>query len=718
MTTKAKVPERIKRVLGALPEAGQPPDRTSSPFETVVPAADGFVERDGVRTYYAVWGEGALTIVFSPIYSIVHMGLLKATVPYLCRYFRVVTIDQRGGGRSDRPTDPAAYSIEHYYADMLAVIDHLQLDRLCMVGISSSAMLAIRFAAEQPERVSHLITVGGEYEWGAFDPPPEVHPYVQGMRNDYTSHIDNFFNALFPEPHSTKQYEDGLLYAWSTTGETLALATAGWAGNDVREHTARVTAPTLIIHGTLDQHVSYESGVELHKLIPHSQMLTIEGGAHGPEARDPVVFNRAIRDFVGAPPKDRTWTRAMSRPRRALFLSSPIGLGHVQRDVAIARAIRKLAPDLQIDWFTVNPATTYLEREGERVHPITKYLANESHHFEHVAGEHDLSAFFGLRTMDEIMANNFMTFSDLMEAEHFDLVIGDEAWDVDYYYHENPELKRQPFVFLTDFIGMLPVEGDEREAFLCADRNADDLEHIGRFPYIRDSAIFIGNPDDVVEERFGPGLPVIREWTDRNFRYSGYTLPFDPQELADQEAMRAKLGYLQNETLVIAAVGGTSVGRHLLHKIAAAFPYMKQQLPNLHLVLVTGPRLAGEPFPDTPGLEVRAYVHNLYEHLACCDLALVQGGLSTCMELVATKRPFLCFPLRRHFEQMIHVQRRLRNYGADCALDYGEVTPEGLASVALDLVHKPVNYRAVETDGASRAARMIARVLEDSAAIR
>ena len=80
----------------------------------------------------------------------------------------------------------------------------------------------------------------------------------------------------------------------------------------------------------------------------------------------------------------------MSRKRRALFISSPIGLGHVQRDLAIARELRKLHPDLEIDWFTVDPAARYLEQEGERVHPITKRLANESRHFEHVAGEHDL----------------------------------------------------------------------------------------------------------------------------------------------------------------------------------------------------------------------------------------------------------------------------------------------------------------------------------------
>ena len=109
-------------------------------------------------------------------------------------------------------------------------------------------------------------------------------------------------------------------------------------------------------------------------------------------------------------------------------------------------------------------------------------------------------------------------------------MIGDEAWDVDYYYHENPELKRQPFVFLTDFVGCLPMEENEREAHLCADRNADDIEHVARFPYVRDAAIFVGNPDDVTEKPFGPGLPGIREWTDRNFSYAGYTLPFDPRD--------------------------------------------------------------------------------------------------------------------------------------------------------------------------------------------
>ena len=229
----------------------------------------------------------------------------------------------------------------------------------------------------------------------------------------------------------------------------------------------------------------------------------------------------------------------MARKRRALFVSSAIGLGHVQRDLAIAREMRKLQPDLEIDWFTVHPASTYLEREGERLHPITRAPGQRKPALRGQAGEHDLQAFFALRTMDEVMARNFLVFVDVLEAEHYDLVIGDEAWDVDYHYHENPELKRQPFVFLTDFVGCLPMEeGNEREAFLCADRNADDIEHVARYPWIRDRAIFVGNPEDVPELPFGPGLPIIRDWTRRNFAFTGYALPFDPQALADTEALR------------------------------------------------------------------------------------------------------------------------------------------------------------------------------------
>lgn len=707
-------PKDFDQIVGPLPEVGQKPTLDSYPFETARAVREGYVENDGVKCFYAVFGERGPWIAFAPIFQITHMQMLKAAVPYLSQHFRVITMDGRGNGRSDRPLDPAAHSFELYYRDFVAVLDAVGVERVAVIGISATTTTALRLAAEQPERVSHVVIAGGFAESLVDETrAARMRGHHERMKNDWAGYLHGFFSLSFSEPHSTKQFEDAVRYGWATTGDVVSLCRDGWQNIDVRDLARRIRCPTLVIHGDDDRNIPYAKGEAIHELVPNAQLLTIGGGGHLTAARDPVVFNRAVRDFVAGTPRTSTWTRAMSRKRRALFISSAIGLGHVQRDLAIARELRKLQPDLEIVWFTVDPASRYLEREGEQVHPITQRLANESKHFEHVAGEHDLSAFFALRTMDEIMINNFMTFSDLMEREHYDLVVGDEAWDVDYYYHENPELKRQPFVFLTDFVGCLPVEGDEREAHLCADRNADDIEHVARFPYVRDAAIFVGNSEDVVEDPFGPGLPSIRAWTDRNFDYAGYTLPFDPAAFADTEQLRSRLGYGRRERVVIAAVGGTGVGQHLLQKIAQSFPRMKRQVPELRMILVTGPRISPDIFPKIDGLEARPYVHKLFEHFACCDLALVQGGLSTCMELVATRRPFLSFPLQRHFEQRLHVRRRLANYGADRSIDYAGLTPEGLAEAALTALHAPVNYKSVETDGAARAARRIAQVMDN-----
>jgi len=708
-------PGSFEKVVGELPEPGRLPATEGYPFETVRPVRDGYVEREGVKSWYAVWGEAGPWIAFAPIFQITHTQMLKATVPYLSRHFRVVTMDGRGNGRSDRPQGQEAYSFEHYYKDFLAVLDAAGADRVAVVGISATTMTALRLAAEHPGRVSHVIVAGG-YAEARLEHPKFVERMrmeSERMQNDWPGYLDWFFSTVFTEPHSTKPFEDGVRYGWASTGEAVNWARNGWVGNDVRELARQVKCPTLVIHGDGDKRVPYAKGEEIRDLVPGAQLLSVAGGGHITAARDPVVFNRALRAFVEGPVRTGTWTRAMSRRRRALFISSPIGLGHVQRDLAIARELRKLQPDLEIDWFTVDPAARYLQQEGERLHPITARLANESRHFEGVAGEHDLHAFFALRTMDEVMVANFMTFSDLMDEQHYDLVIGDESWEVDYYYHENPELKRQPFVFLTDFVGCLPMESNEREVHLCADRNADDIEHVERFPYVRDAAIFVGNPEDVTEDPFGPGLPKIREWTDRNFAYSGYALPFDPHEYSDVEKIRTRLGYKPAEKIAIAAVGGTGVGKPLLDKIAQAFPRMKREVPELRLILVAGPRLSPDHFPKLQGLEVKPYVHNLFEHLACCDLALVQGGLSTTMELVATRRPFLSFPLQRHFEQCVHVRRRLANYGADRSVSYAGLTPDALAQQALEAMHAPVRYKSVETDGAARAARQIAQVLEN-----
>ncbi len=253
--------------------------------------------------------------------------------------------------------------------------------------------------------------------------------------------------------------------------------------------------------------------------------------------------------------------RAARRPKRALYISSPIGLGHALRDVAIAAELRRHHPDLQIDWLAQHPVTKVLEDRGERVHPASAWLANESAHVEDESAEHDLHAFQAIRRMDEILVNNFMVFNDVVTDEHYDLVIGDEAWDVDYFLHENPELKHFEFAWMTDFVGWLPMpDGGDHEAALTADYNAEMIEQRARYRRLRDRSIFVGDPDDIVPDSFGPDLPAIREWTEANFEFAGYVTGFDPAEFADRDALRAELGYRPDERVCIVTVGGSGVG--------------------------------------------------------------------------------------------------------------------------------------------------------------
>ena len=315
--------------------------------------------------------------------------------------------------------------------------------------------------------------------------------------------------------------------------------------------------------------------------------------------------------------------------------------------------------------------------------------------------------------MDEILVTNFMVFHDAIEDGEYDLVIGDEAWDVDYYLHENPELKRTAFAWLTDFVGWLPMPiGGDHEAFLTADYNAEMIEQIARFPRIRDRAIFVGDPDDIVPDDFGPGLPSIRDWTEHHYAFAGYVTGFDPSPLLERrEELRAELGYHHDERVVVVTVGGSGVGEALLRRVIAAFPIAAARIPGLRMIAVAGPRIDPAALGAPAGVDVRAFVPDLYRHLVACDLAVVQGGLTTTMELTAARRPFLYFPLANHFEQNRHVRHRLERYGAGRAMDYGTSDPDAVAAAMAEEIDRPIAYRPVDPDGARRAAELIAPLL-------
>jgi pimeloyl-ACP methyl ester carboxylesterase len=693
------------------------------------PERTGYVERAGVRSFYEVYGSGDPTVLLLPTWSIVQSRVWKMQIPYLARHCRVVTFDGRGNGRSDRPASPDAYAETEFAADAVAVLEATATERAFVVGSSLGAQRGLLLAAEHPELVAGVVLIGAAVPIGVqtdraaafvtFDQrQPEYEGWAKFNRHYWLEHyrdfLEFFFAQVFTEAHSTKQIEDCVGWGLETTPETLIATDAGPGLDEeaeVRELARRIHCPVLVVHGTEDAIRSHSSGAALAELLSGT-LLTLVGSGHAPHARDPVKVNLLLRAFVKPPGSPPGWTRARGRGRRALYVSSPIGLGHARRDIAIADELRRLDPDLEIDWLAQHPVTTILERRGERIHPASAELASEAAHMESESAGHALNAFQAIRRMDEIFVANFMVFLDLVREVPYDLWIGDEAWELDYYLHENPELKTAPFAWLTDFVGWLPMpEGGTDEERVTADYNAEMIEQVARYPRVRDRAVFIGEPRDIVPHGFGPGLPPIRDWTEQHYAFAGYVTGFDPAALPDRETLRRELGYRPEDRICIVTVGGSGVGGDLLRRVLESYPAAKGLVPELRIIAVAGPRIDPRTLPSGDGLEVRAYVHDLHLHLAACDVAVVQGGLATAMELTATGRPFLYFPLKHHFEQNLHVRYRLDGHGAGRCMDFERDGPDEIAAAIADEIASECRHQAVPPDGAARAAAVIAELL-------
>ncbi|MHA6784191.1 alpha/beta fold hydrolase [Pseudonocardia saturnea] len=695
------------------------------------PDEQGVVQRDGVRVGFDVFGSGQPTLMLLTSWTIVHSRQWKSQVPYLSRHFRVVTVEGRGNGRADRPDTAEAYSDREYVDDAVAVLDVLGIDRAFLVGLSLGGRHALQLAAWYPDRAAGVIAVGTALPRPlpvGFDEPRETYDgWEKANRHywqaDYPGWVAFFMSQVFTEPYSTKQREDGVGWGLETDARTLLLT--GRPGVDrvsaeEAEATCRsVRCPVLVVHGDEDAIVPYGTGVELVRWTG-GELVTLHGGGHAPTMRDPVRINLLIREFVertaGVPRAHVVWSRPLDRRRRVLVVSSPIGLGHVRRDLAIAAELRERVDGLEIEWLTQDPVTRVLAEAGERVHPASRLLASESGHFESEAGEHDLHAFQALRRMDEIMVANFHVFDEVVSEDRYDLWVADEGWEIDQFLFDNPELKRAPYVWVADFVGAQPMpDGGAAEAALTADWNAERVTRMRRRPRLRDRSVFVGNPGDLVTAPLGPGLPSTREFARERYAFAGYVT--GSAVPADRDALRAELGYRPDERVCVVTVGGSGVGGHLLRRVAEAFPHAATLLPGLRMVAVAGPRIDPRSVPVPDGVEVLGYVPDLARHLAACDLAVVQGGLTTTMELVAARRPFLYFPLAHHFEQQIHVPQRLAQYGAPGTagagrrMDYDATDPELLAEAMAAELRCPADYRPVETDGAARAAALLADLL-------
>jgi len=298
----------------------------------------------------------------------------------------------------------------------------------------------------------------------------------------------------------------------------------------------------------------------------------------------------------------------------------------------------------------------------------------------------------------------------IMSKYRFDMVIGDETYDIFFAMGRDRELIKVPFVMIYDFVGldaMTPNPMEHLGIWLLNRKWSKDHFTLSNN---KNKVLFAGVLEDIPDTRFGIGLPNRRAHAIEYYNFTGYILPFDPDVYRDKEKIRMELGY-GNEPLIICSIGGTSVGKRLLELCSETFPLIKKELPDLKMILVVGPRLSSDEIDTPEGVEKIEYIDELYKHYACCDLAIVQGGGSSTIELTALQRPFIYFPLKRHAEQELHVRCRQKRYGAGVMMTLGETSVDLLAATALENIGRESQYIKIPCDGAKKAARLIAEAL-------
>ena len=395
---------------------------------------------------------------------------------------------------------------------------------------------------------------------------------------------------------------------------------------------------------------------------------------------------------------------------KILFVSGSLGLGHIVRDIEIAKELRKLRPDINIDWIAVPPASTKLIEEGENLLQVSQQFSNENIIAESMSKNNQLNLAHYIYNSQKAWKTNAELFKKLTEQTKYDLVIGDETYDLFAAINTKQVKKNSPFIMIFDFIGMDSTTGNPFEKLICYYFNylwSRDLydSHV-------DLSLFIGEPEDVPDKPFGFLLPNRRTYAKKRMNFVGYIIPFKPENYENTFELRKRLGYSQ-KPLILCTVGGTNVGRELLELFCTSYRYLKQKNEDIQMVAVTGPRIDKDSLMVDSGIKVYGYVPNLFEHMAVADVVVTQGGGGTTLEVAALRKPFLYFPVEGHFEQEVHVAGRLERHGVGVRMKYSETTPEELAERVFNLIDIQTNS-SLPVDGAVKAARLINNVLISS----
>jgi pimeloyl-ACP methyl ester carboxylesterase len=242
------------------------------------PASQGFVDYEGARIWTASYGAGPAVILLHG--GLGHSGNWGFQVPDLVASgHRVVLIDSRGHGRSNRDGRP--YSYDLMATDVLAVMDHAGIDRATLVGWSDGAIISLILADKAPDRVAGVFFFACKMDPSGnkpFEPTPALKRCFSRHGKDYA--------VLSATPDSFKEFVDAVSLMQRTQ--------PNYSADDL----ARISVPVRIVQAERDEFIKPDHAAYLAKTLPNATLSFLPGVSHFAPLQRPEQFNAAVRDFL------------------------------------------------------------------------------------------------------------------------------------------------------------------------------------------------------------------------------------------------------------------------------------------------------------------------------------------------------------------------------------------------------------------------------------
>ena len=397
-----------------------------------------------------------------------------------------------------------------------------------------------------------------------------------------------------------------------------------------------------------------------------------------------------------------------------LFVSWQGGLGHITRDLAIVDELHRQNTKIRVSWIAHPLASQLIQQAGETLLPESKLGADYNLVGAQIINNFKLDLMKYSKLGRPPQNHNIDLFRQVIAKYDFDLVIGDESYEIAKALFMGQIQLKPRMVMIEDFVGAEAMTRNPLEKIGIYKRNRFFAKGLHGVPASRLTHFFVGELEDIPDRRFGLFLPNRREFARQRYHFLGYIIRFNPAEYTDKAKIRKKLGY-GKEPLIICATGGTCAGKEMLETCGKAYTILKKDIPDLRMIFVCGELFGLKPPELPPGAEVHAFIPDIYEHYAACDMAVVVGGGTTTVELTALRRPFIFFPLENQYDQQLYIAERLARYGAGIKMRYFETTPESLANAIRTNIGKEVNWKRINIGGAQEAATLINGFLTSTA---